>query len=51
MTLMHHQHPTIWVWGAGRVTRQRVAMLQEMGIWVEGFIDVKERQSGDACCI
>jgi len=49
--LLDNNRPYIWVWGAGRVTRQRVAMLQEMGIWVEGFIDVKARVLHDACCI
>ena len=49
--LIGNQHPYIWVWGAGRKTRQRVTMLEEKGIWVEGFIDVKERELDNACCI
>jgi glycosyltransferase involved in cell wall biosynthesis len=49
--LAGNDHPYVWVWGAGRVTRKRVDMLQELGIWVEGYIDVKERYFDDICCI
>lgn len=49
--LLQNEHPYIWVWGAGRITRQRAALLQEKGIWIEGYIDVKERELEDACCI
>ncbi|MFA9388367.1 MAG: glycosyltransferase family 2 protein [Prolixibacteraceae bacterium] len=49
--LLENNHPYIWVWGAGRITRQRAKLLQEKGIWIEGYIDVKERKLLDACCI
>lgn len=49
--LQKNDHPYIWVWGAGRVTRQRAELLQEKGIWIEGYIDLKERELEDACCI
>jgi len=33
-------HPQIWVWGAGRKTRQRAKLLEIEGLVVEGFIDI-----------
>ena len=33
-------HPNIWVWGAGRKTRQRAKLLEKEGIIIDGFIDV-----------
>jgi glycosyltransferase involved in cell wall biosynthesis len=33
-------HPNIWVWGAGRKTRQRAKLLENEGIKIDGFIDV-----------
>ncbi|MCG6189626.1 glycosyltransferase family 2 protein [Maribellus maritimus] len=33
-------HPVIWVWGAGRKTRQRAKLLEKEGLSIEGFIDV-----------
>lgn len=42
--LLQNDHPYIWVWGAGRISRKRVSLLEEKGIYVEGFIDVKERK-------
>jgi len=35
-------HPNIWIWGAGRKTRQRSALLQEQGLNIEGYIDIKK---------
>ncbi|QIA06628.1 glycosyltransferase family 2 protein [Draconibacterium halophilum] len=35
-------HPNIWIWGAGRKTRQRSAFLQEHGLNIEGYIDIKK---------
>ncbi|WP_297097104.1 glycosyltransferase family 2 protein [uncultured Draconibacterium sp.] len=35
-------HPNVWIWGAGRKTRQRSAFLQEHELNIEGFIDIKE---------
>ena len=34
-------HPNIWIWGAGRKTRQRSTFLQEHGLNIEGYIDIK----------
>ncbi len=33
-------YPNIWVWGAGRKTRQRAKSLKQEGIIINGFIDV-----------
>ena len=33
-------YPNIWVWGAGRKTRQRVKLLENEGIIIDGFIDI-----------
>ncbi len=33
-------HPNIWVWGAGRKTRQRAKLLETEGIIIDGFIDI-----------
>jgi glycosyltransferase involved in cell wall biosynthesis len=33
-------HPNIWVWGAGRKTRQRARLLEKEGIQIQGFIDI-----------
>ena len=33
-------HPKIWVWGAGRKTRQRTVFLEKAGLQVEGRIDI-----------
>lgn len=39
-------HPHVWVWGAGRKTRQRAKLLENNGIIIDGFIDiVKNRTS------
>lgn len=33
-------HPTIWIWGAGRKTRQRSTFLQNAGLQIAGRIDI-----------
>ena len=33
-------HPKVWIWGAGRKTRQRAKILGKAGLTVEGFIDI-----------
>lgn len=35
-------HPSVWIWGAGRVSRRRSDHLKELGVKVAGYIDVKE---------
>jgi len=36
-------HPDIMVWGGGRVTRKRVAILEQYGLRVTHYIDLKQR--------
>lgn len=38
----------VWVWGAGRPTRQRAAALTEHGVSFAGYIDVDPRKAGRA---
>jgi glycosyltransferase involved in cell wall biosynthesis len=38
--------PGVWVWGAGRLTRQRAAWLAAEGIRVEGYIDIDPKKFG-----
>ena len=38
-------HPNIWVWGAGRKTRQRAKLLENEGINIDGFIDIVKRKT------
>lgn len=38
-------HPEIWVWGAGRKTRQRARLLLDEGLKIKGFIDIAERKA------
>lgn len=37
-------HPDVIVWGAGRVTRKRVAILERYGLRITQYIDIKPRQ-------
>ncbi len=37
-------HPEVIVWGAGRVTRKRAAMLEQYGIRITQYVDIKSRQ-------
>jgi glycosyltransferase involved in cell wall biosynthesis len=36
-------HPNIMIWGAGRTTRKRAAILETFGICITHYIDLKER--------
>ena len=33
-------HPKIWVWGAGRKTRQRAKLLEKEGLKINGYFDI-----------
>ncbi|HYQ56132.1 MAG TPA: glycosyltransferase family 2 protein, partial [Draconibacterium sp.] len=35
-------HPHIWIWGAGRKTRQRTSFLQKEGLNIKDWIDIKK---------
>lgn len=37
-------HPNLIIWGAGRVTRKRVAILEQYGIRITQYVDIKKRQ-------
>jgi glycosyltransferase involved in cell wall biosynthesis len=37
---------TVWIWGAGRPTRKRAAMLTAHGVNIAGYIDVDPRKTG-----
>ncbi len=37
-------HPNLIVWGAGRITRKRVALLEQYGIRITQYVDIKDRQ-------
>lgn len=41
----------VWIWGAGRKTRNRAMMLKEYGIEISGFIDIKNQKTTVAECI
>ncbi|MEN8260740.1 MAG: glycosyltransferase [Pseudomonadota bacterium] len=36
-------HPNVIVWGAGRVTRKRAAVLEQFGVNIVGYVDLKAR--------
>ena len=38
-------HPNIWVWGAGRKTRQRAKLLENEGVIIDGFIDIVKNKT------
>lgn len=37
---------TIWIWGAGRPTRQRAAHLAEHGVKISGYVDIDAKKTG-----
>lgn len=39
-------HPRAWVWGAGRVSRQRLGPLMDMGLAVEAYVDIDAKKIG-----
>jgi glycosyltransferase involved in cell wall biosynthesis len=48
MWIKHEVEPDrgVWIWGAGRPTRQRVAHLTARGVRVAGYIDVDAKKTG-----
>ena len=44
LELNNPHHPDVIVWGAGRVTRKRVAILKQYGIHITQYVDIKKRQ-------
>ncbi|AOS43465.1 Putative glycosyltransferase EpsE [Lacunisphaera limnophila] len=39
--------PEVWIWGAGRPTRKRAAMLTEHGVRIVGYVDIDPRKTGN----
>lgn len=39
-------HPAVWVWGAGRTSRQRLAPLVDLGLEIEAYIDIDPAKIG-----
>lgn len=40
-------HPQVWVWGAGRRTRQRAGHILEHGCLISGYVDIRENAAGN----
>ncbi len=49
--LNDNEHPYVWIWGAGHLSRKRVEFLENAGIFIEGYIDVVNREFEDGFCI
>ena len=41
-------HPRVWVWGAGRVSRQKLAPLLDMGLEIEAYVDIDANKIGQS---
>jgi len=40
------RHPDVWVWGAGRVSRQHLAPLAALGLNVAAYVDIDPKKIG-----
>lgn len=40
------QHPRVWAWGAGRVSRKRLDALTALGLEIENYVDIDPRKVG-----
>lgn len=40
------QHPRVWAWGAGRVSRKRLDALLALGLEIEQYVDIDPRKMG-----
>ncbi|MCV9385823.1 glycosyltransferase family 2 protein [Reichenbachiella ulvae] len=50
--LKDRQQASVWIWGAGKLARQRVEYLKSYQVKVEGFIDIKNtKQHSNYRCI
>lgn len=45
------EKPGVWIWGAGRKTRLKASKLEEFGIHIKGYIDLKPIHTLDKPCI
>ncbi len=37
-------HPEVWIWGASKISRKRVAQLADFGVFTKGFIDISRKR-------
>ncbi|MDQ7835350.1 MAG: glycosyltransferase [Humidesulfovibrio sp.] len=44
----NRRHPRVWVWGAGRVSRQKMAPLVALGLAIEAFVDIDAKKIGQS---
>jgi glycosyltransferase involved in cell wall biosynthesis len=42
-------YPNVKIWGAGRVSRKRSALLENEGIQIDGYIDINKNKQSDKC--
>ena len=40
-------HPSVWVWGASRISRRRARILESQGVRIETYIDTKKSRQLD----
>ena len=48
LTRHNPQHPRVRVWGAGRVSRQKLAPLMDLGLIIEAYIDIDAKKIGQS---
>lgn len=41
----------LWIWGAGRRSRQRARLLEQQGLKISGYYDLKNAQSKQVTCL
>lgn len=44
-------YPKVWIWGAGRKTRLKAEKLENYGVQIEGYIDIKENKTSILPCV
>lgn len=45
-----HPQRELWVWGAGRKARQRARLLEEQGLTISGYYDLKAGKTTERAC-
>ncbi|MGQ7869769.1 glycosyltransferase family 2 protein [Sunxiuqinia sp. sy24] len=48
--LRTHPQLEIWVWGAGRKSRQRARLLEEQGVTIRGYYDLNANKTAERLC-
>lgn len=49
--LQNQARKALWIWGAGRKSRQRVRFLEEEGLQVAGYYDLKAHKTTEKRCL